>query len=350
MKQGRRKRLAKAWVAFQEKHGLSDGDVRLARQAGYSLERIERELADPPSGSASSVAERIGEIHCRWQERLAAREAAIEAGWVEPPKKKKKKKPKAAAHGPMWAKAKQLCRLNAEDVRKAKELGLTPRSLLKNIPGPSQRWKAPVKVWIRDLYEQRRERSKRKQRPARQSGETTRAAQVDHESVVEDWKRNAERNDEENYRFLRSMKFRNYGFEPDELAGELHKEAFQVVECTRCANCCKTMRPGLDEEDVDRIAGHLDMSADRFIATYLRLDPEDKRYAMRQVPCPFLGDDDRCKIYDVRPADCREYPHTDKEDLVSRTMGVANNTLVCPAAFWIVERMKRQALGDRGSR
>lgn len=34
----------------------------------------------------------------------------------------------------------------------AKELGLNPRKLMRNIPSPSQRWKAPVKVWIREIY------------------------------------------------------------------------------------------------------------------------------------------------------------------------------------------------------
>ena len=58
-------------------------------------------------------------------------------------------------HDPLWAKAKNLCRLNMEDVRKAKELGMKPKSLLKNIPSPSQKWKQPVKYWIRELYEKR---------------------------------------------------------------------------------------------------------------------------------------------------------------------------------------------------
>ena len=35
----------------------------------------------------------------------------------------------------------------------AKELGLNPRSLIKNIPSPEQRWKLPVKQWIRTLYD-----------------------------------------------------------------------------------------------------------------------------------------------------------------------------------------------------
>jgi hypothetical protein len=54
-----------------------------------------------------------------------------------------------------WAKAKRLCRLTAEDVRMARKLGLNPRTLIKNIPSPSQRWKASVRDWVRELHGQR---------------------------------------------------------------------------------------------------------------------------------------------------------------------------------------------------
>ena len=37
----------------------------------------------------------------------------------------------------------------------AKELGLSPQSLRKNRPSPSQPWKQPVKDWIHELYEKR---------------------------------------------------------------------------------------------------------------------------------------------------------------------------------------------------
>ena len=168
---------------------------------------------------------------------------------------------------------------------------------------------------------------------------------MDHESIVEDWRRNAEKHDDENYEFLRSLKGKDYGFEPDELAGELHEQAFQIVDCTRCANCCKTMNVKFDQDDVERIAGHLDMTTDRFIESYLEPDDEDGPYKARQKPCPFLGDDNLCNIYDVRPAVCREYPHTDKEGFTFRTMLHANNALTCPAVYWIVEQMKKRALG-----
>ena len=45
------------------------------------------------------------------------------------------------------------CRLNNADIQMAKELGMSPKSLLKNIPGSNQLCKAPVKIWIRELYE-----------------------------------------------------------------------------------------------------------------------------------------------------------------------------------------------------
>ena len=54
-----------------------------------------------------------------------------------------------------WVEAKRRCRLSREDIRTARELGLNPRSLIKNIPSPTQQWKLPVKQWIHELYEEK---------------------------------------------------------------------------------------------------------------------------------------------------------------------------------------------------
>lgn len=55
----------------------------------------------------------------------------------------------------LWAEAKRRCRLSDEVLRMAKELGLSPRSLIKNIPSSSEPWKAPVQDWVRDICEKR---------------------------------------------------------------------------------------------------------------------------------------------------------------------------------------------------
>lgn len=62
-----------------------------------------------------------------------------------------------------WKKAKKLCRLNEEDIRIAREMGLNPKSLIKNIPGKDQQWKEPVKEWLWSIWEDRQEKARRKQ-------------------------------------------------------------------------------------------------------------------------------------------------------------------------------------------
>jgi hypothetical protein len=44
----------------------------------------------------------------------------------------------------------------------AKEMGLNPLSLIKNIPAKDQLWKAPVKKWLHEIYEDRKAKSEKK--------------------------------------------------------------------------------------------------------------------------------------------------------------------------------------------
>lgn len=64
----------------------------------------------------------------------------------------------------LWQEAKKKCRLNNEDIKIAKELGLNPKSLIKNIPSKSEQWKAPVSVWLREMQEKRQQKSLQKQK------------------------------------------------------------------------------------------------------------------------------------------------------------------------------------------
>jgi len=57
--------------------------------------------------------------------------------------KKKKKLPNKK--DVLWVEAQRRCCLNADDVRMAREMGLNPRSLIKNIPSKTEQWKLPVK-------------------------------------------------------------------------------------------------------------------------------------------------------------------------------------------------------------
>lgn len=46
----------------------------------------------------------------------------------------------------------------------AKEMGLNPKSLIRNISNKKEMWKAPVKDWIHDMYEKRQRKSEQKEK------------------------------------------------------------------------------------------------------------------------------------------------------------------------------------------
>lgn len=119
---------------------------------------------------------------------------------------------------------------------------------------------------------------------------------------------------------------------------ELHEEAFTKVNCLNCANCCKNYSPRFKTPDIKRISKHLGMKESAFIETYLRLD-EDGDYVVRSSPCPFLGSDNFCGIYDVRPSDCARYPYTDEDVLLKRQQLTLKNSSVCPAVYYVLEKL-----------
>lgn len=162
-----------------------------------------------------------------------------------------------------------------------------------------------------------------------------------HDAIVADWQQKAQKHDDQNYRFLRSLKNRTTK-EVDRIALQLHQEAFEIVDCTRCANCCCQLQVVFTDEDIDRIANHRGMTREAFIAAYLEWDQEKHRFRARMTPCPFLGEDNKCSIYDVRPDTCRRYPYTDQDDFAFRSITHSRNALVCPAAFYVVEQMKKR--------
>lgn len=127
----------------------------------------------------------------------------------------------------------------------------------------------------------------------------------------------------------------------DYVMQELHEEEFQRTDCLTCANCCKTTGPLFTTADVERIAKHLRLKPQKFIDSYLRVD-EENDYVLQSVPCSFLDAENYCMIYDVRPKACREFPHTDRKKFQQISNLTLKNVAICPAAFNIVEEMKRR--------
>ncbi|EMC19668.1 YkgJ family cysteine cluster protein [Streptococcus mutans] len=127
----------------------------------------------------------------------------------------------------------------------------------------------------------------------------------------------------------------------DKIVQEVHTEVFREIDCTKCANCCKILGPLFTESDISRIAKHFRMRLPVFEDMYLRVD-EDNDKVFKSMPCPFLGEDNLCSIYDIRPKACREFPHTDRKKIYQINHLTIQNTLICPAVCLFVEKLQER--------
>ena len=127
----------------------------------------------------------------------------------------------------------------------------------------------------------------------------------------------------------------------DYIMQELHEKEFKNTDCLQCANCCKTTGPLFTDKDIERISKQLKLKPQQFISQFLRMD-EENDYVLQSVPCTFLDADNYCSIYEVRPKACSEFPHTDRKKFQQISNLTLKNVAICPAAYNIVEEMKRR--------
>lgn len=149
----------------------------------------------------------------------------------------------------------------------------------------------------------------------------------------------AKEKQKENKEFFKKLK-KKPPKQLDYIMQELHEEEFERTDCLECANCCKTTGPLFTDKDIERIAKSFRQKPQQFIDQYLRID-EDNDYVLQSVPCTFLAADNYCLIYDVRPKACREFPHTDRKKFQQISNLTMKNVAICPAAYNIVEDMKK---------
>ena len=119
---------------------------------------------------------------------------------------------------------------------------------------------------------------------------------------------------------------------------DLHDEAFARIDCLQCGNCCKNYSPRFKTTDIKRISRHLKMKESIFIETYLTLD-SDGDYVAKSAPCPFLGNDNYCSIYEERPGDCARYPYTNEDVFLKRPQLTQKNSTFCPIVHYVLEKL-----------
>ncbi len=120
----------------------------------------------------------------------------------------------------------------------------------------------------------------------------------------------------------------------------IHEQVSSEIDCLECGNCCKSLGPLILEKDVDALSRNLRMKPADFIGKFLRKD-EEGDFVFQSIPCPFIGCDNYCSVYENRPKACREYPHTNRKQFYQIYALTIKNAETCPIAFEVLERIIR---------
>ena len=131
----------------------------------------------------------------------------------------------------------------------------------------------------------------------------------------------------------------------DALVKKVYREVSSRIDCRRCANCCRKVRPVFTLEDLARFSSGLSLSVQGFRKRYFT--GVNGRSIFKAPPCPFLSLR-RCTNYALRPKTCRDYPNLEKGDICYRLDAVIAHLPICPITFNVFQRLKGMgsALGE----
>lgn len=79
----------------------------------------------------------------------------------------------------------------------------------------------------------------------------------------------AEKKEDENFKFRSFLKGHADDEELDQQFLRLHKELFADYDCSKCRNCCKMYKGSIPEEDIEKDAEYLDITVGQFIDFFL---------------------------------------------------------------------------------
>ena len=149
-----------------------------------------------------------------------------------------------------------------------------------------------------------------------------------------------EQKEKENYSFRIFLKGQDFK-RIDRIVHRLDKEIRAQIDCEKCGNCCKSLRPSLTESEIDTLSRIDNVSQHDFITRFVEIDNRDGGKYLKDTPCKYL-EDKICSIGLNKPEDCKSYPHTQKSGFVSRTFQMIDNYGICPIVFNLFEQLKEE--------
>ncbi len=126
----------------------------------------------------------------------------------------------------------------------------------------------------------------------------------------------------------------------DDLFKKESTKAEAKINCLTCGNCCKTISPIIEENEIASLSQALGILPSELFQLYVEMD-EDGDFVFKSQPCPMLDlSTNMCKIYEQRPNSCREYPHTNTKGVRGYFDILKINHELCPIVQQVVKNIE----------
>lgn len=120
------------------------------------------------------------------------------------------------------------------------------------------------------------------------------------------------------------------------------KEVWKEISCITCANCCKTMTPTWNKNEIKKVAAFVGLDYQSYYDKYITVDEDNGDLVNKSTPCQHLDlKTNLCKVYEVRPKDCKHFPHFIRKDFTDQTQVYTENLHRCPATLLLIEKLKK---------
>lgn len=128
----------------------------------------------------------------------------------------------------------------------------------------------------------------------------------------------------------------------DALVDEIAAPIIAAIDCTECANCCRSLTVYVTEADAHHLAAGNLIPVEQIIETYIDREQAQavEEWGMfKQSPCAFLRDK-RCSLYEHRPESCRIYP-VFTPDFRWTLEDILGGVGLCPIIYNVVEELQK---------
>jgi Fe-S-cluster containining protein len=130
----------------------------------------------------------------------------------------------------------------------------------------------------------------------------------------------------------------------DEIVRQTTDDVWKQIDCLACGNCCRTLQIVVDSADVKRLALRLGLNPAQFRQKYVVAGTGEfagEQY-LKSAPCVFLGEGNRCAVYEDRPQACRDFPYLHEPGFRQRSFAMLSNMELCPIVFNVWRELKRR--------